>query len=44
MNKYLEMRQKIESHIVNKLVSNKGTKIHSLERGYNGRILSFSPY
>lgn len=44
MSKYLEMRQKIESHNINKLVSAKDAKIYSLERGYNGRILSFSPY
>ena len=44
MSKYLEMRKKIESHNTTKLVSAKDTKIYSLERGYNGRILSFSPY
>lgn len=44
MSKYSEMRKKIESHNTNKLVSNKEAKIYSLERGYNGRILSFSPY
>lgn len=44
MSKYLELRKKIESHNTNKLVSEKDTKIYSLERGYNGRILSFSPY
>lgn len=44
MSKYLEMRKKIESHNTTKLVSTKDSKIYSLERGYNGRILSFSPY
>lgn len=44
MSKYSEMRKKIESHNTNKLVSAKDAKIYSLERGYNGRILSFSPY
>lgn len=44
MSKYSEMRKKIESYNTNKLVSNKEAKIYLLERGYNGRILSFSPY
>lgn len=44
MSKYSEMRKKIESYNINKLVSNKEAKIYLLERGYNGRILSFSPY
>ena len=44
MSKYSEMRKKIESHNINKLVSAKEAKIYSLERGYNGRILSFSPH
>lgn len=39
-----EKRTRLEKRIVKKVVSSKTIEVFDLGRGYNGRILSFSPY
>lgn len=39
-----EKRTRLEKRIVKKVVSSETIEVFDLGRGYNGRILSFSPY
>ena len=43
MSKYSNQRKNIEKHIIAKLVSRDDSRIYEIERGYNKRILSYSP-
>lgn len=43
MSKYSNQRKNIEKHIITQLVSRDDTRIYNIERGYNKRILSYSP-
>ena len=44
MCQLIKERKTIEERIIHRLCRDKNTEIKNLERGYNGRILSFSPY
>ena len=40
----LKEREEIEKRLLHKILKNKKAKVFTLERGYNNRVLGFSPY